>query len=119
MLLLFIAIVLLLIDFIYIYLSKNYFNNQIKIIQGSPIQINVVGVILCYILLTFGLYYFIIQPHKSVKDAFILGIIIYGVFDTTNYALFNKWSIKTLIMDTLWGGILFAITTFIINKLRK
>ena len=70
-------------------------------------------------MLIFALYYFIIQHRKSVKDAFILGIIIYGVFDTTNYALFNNWSIITVITDTLWGGILFAITTFIVYQLQK
>jgi uncharacterized membrane protein len=47
-------------------------------------------------------------------DAFILGIVIYGVYETTNYAIFDKWNIQALTLDTLWGGILFAITTKIV-----
>jgi uncharacterized membrane protein len=90
----------------------------VKIVQGTPLQVNLLGTVLCYIFLIFGLNYFIIKSKKSAYDAFLLGILIYGVFETTNYALFKKWSILTVIMDTLWGGILFAIVTFIINKLR-
>jgi uncharacterized membrane protein len=79
---------------------------------------NYLGAALCYIFLIFGINYFIIKPHKSVSDAFLLGIIIYGVYETTNYALFKNWSMLTVIMDTLWGGILFAVTTYIVNLLR-
>jgi len=112
------AILFVVIDFVYLNLIKNYFANQVKIVQGSPLQINLLGTVLCYIFLIFGLNYFIIKPKKSAYDAFLLGILIYGVFETTNYALFSKWSLLTVIMDTVWGGILFALVTFIINKLR-
>jgi uncharacterized membrane protein len=60
--------------------------------------------------------YPIIKPNKSIIEAFLLGLVIYGVYETTNYALLEKWSLKTVIIDTLWGGILFALTTFIINS---
>ena len=112
------AIVFITIDFIYLNIMKGYFNNQIKIIQGSLIKMNYLGVAICYILLIIGLNYFIIKPHKSVNDAFLLGIIIYGVYETTNYALLKNWSILTVIIDTLWGGLLFASTTYIVNLLR-
>lgn len=97
---------------------KNYFNNQVQRIQGSPIKINYLGTALCYIFLIIGINYFIIKPHKSVNDAFLLGIIIYGVYETTSYALLKNWSIITVIIDTLWGGLLFATTTYLINLLR-
>jgi uncharacterized membrane protein len=52
-----------------------------------------------------------------VLDAFLLGLVIYGTFDFTNMALFKKWSLTTSIIDTLWGGTLFALSTYIIKKL--
>jgi uncharacterized membrane protein len=88
-------------------------------VQGSNIQMNFLGAALCYIFLIAGLNYFIIKPHKSPTDAFLLGLVIYGVYETTNYALFKNWSILTVFIDTLWGGILFALTTYIVNSLRK
>ena len=112
------AIIFVSIDFIYLNLIKDYFNNQIKSVQGSPMNVNIFGAVLCYIFLIVGINYFIIKPKKSVSEAFLLGIVIYGVYETTNYAMFKNWSIITVIMDTLWGGLLFASTTYIINLLR-
>ena len=113
------AIVFISIDFIYLNLLKGYFNKQIQMIQGSEVKMKFLGVGLCYIFLIAGINYFIIKPHKSVSEAFLLGIIIYGVYETTNYALFKNWSILTVIIDTLWGGLLFASTTYIVNLLRN
>lgn len=112
------AIVFITMDFVYLNLIKEYFTNQIKKVQGSAVKINLLGVAICYIFLIFGINYFIIKPRKSVSDAFLLGLVIFGVYETTNYALLSNWSILTVILDTFWGGILFATTTFIINKLR-
>ena len=113
------AIVFISIDFVYLNLLKNYFSKQIQLVQGSQAKMNFLGAALCYIFLIVGLNYFIIKPHKSVSEAFLLGLIIYGVYETTNYAIFKNWSIISVIIDTLWGGILFASTTYIINILRK
>jgi uncharacterized membrane protein len=112
------AIVFITTDFVYLNVIKDYFNNQIISVQGSPVKINYLGAALCYIFLIVGINYFIIKPRKSVNDAFLLGIVIYGVYETTNYALFKNWSILTVIIDTLWGGLLFAFTTYIVNMLR-
>lgn len=113
------AIVFLLVDFVYLNFLGGYFKNQIQKVQGTPLKVNYLGMALCYIFLIIGLYYFIIKPHRNVQDAFLFGLVIYGVYETTSYALLSKWSIFTVFIDTLWGGILFALTTFIINKLKK
>ena len=113
------AIVLVLIDFIYLSLISKYYQNQIKKVQGTPMKVNYLGAAICYVFLVIGLYYFIIKPHKSMQDAFLFGLVVYGVYETTNYALFSNWSIITVFIDTLWGGILFALTTGIINKIKK
>ena len=112
------AIIFTSVDFIYLNMFKNYFDKQIQRVQGSQTKFNFLGAILCYIFLIVGINYFIIKPRKSVSEAFLLGIVIYGVYETTNYAIFKNWSILTVIIDTLWGGLLFAITTYIINLLR-
>ena len=112
------AIIFITTDFVYLNVIKDYFLNQIKLVQGSEPKVNFLGVALCYIFLIAGINYFIIKPRKSVNDAFLLGIVIYGVYETTNYALLKNWSIITVIIDTLWGGLLFAFTTYIVNMLR-
>ena len=112
------AILFISIDFVYLNIIRDYFSQQIRNVQGSQMKLNYLGAALCYIFLIVGINYFIIKPRKSVSDAFLLGLVIYGVYETTNYALFTNWSIWTVIIDTLWGGILFASTTYIVNLLR-
>jgi uncharacterized membrane protein len=111
------AILLIVIDGIYLYHIKNYFRRQIEDIQQTPLHINILSTVGVYVLLVVGLNYFILQPKKSVKDAFLLGIVIYGVYEFTNSALFTKWKLLTVMMDTLWGGCLLAITTWLMKKI--
>jgi uncharacterized membrane protein len=112
------AIIFVCLDAVYLNLTKEYFNKQVQLIQGTKIQFNLLAALLCYIFLIYGLNYFIIRPRRSASDAFLLGLIIYGVYETTNWAIFTKWSPLTVIMDTLWGGILFWLTTTIVQFLR-
>jgi uncharacterized membrane protein len=111
------AIVLIILDSAYLHLMTGYFKKQVMAIQGSPLQLNLVGAALCYVFIIFGLNYFIIKNRKSVKDAFLLGIVVYAVFELTNLALFKNWYIMSVLIDTLWGGILFGLTTGIVYKL--
>ena len=113
------AIIFISIDFFYLNFMKKYFNKQIQDIQGTPIKMNFFATLLCYLFLITGLNYFIIKPKRSVSDAFLFGIIIYGVFETTNWALFKQWSPITVIIDTLWGGVLFALTAKIVQLIRR
>ncbi len=65
---------------------------------------------------------FVINTDASKEDkilkAFILGLCIYAVYEMTNYALITDWHIKTVLIDTLWGGILFALTTFLVTTIN-
>jgi len=103
----------LLLDGIYLYSSSSYFDKQIEYIQGSPLRIKVFASIITYIILISGLNYFILSPNKSWKEAAILGLFVYGVYEYTNMSILKSWKWQTTIMDTLWGGVLFGTTTFL------
>jgi uncharacterized membrane protein len=111
------GIILLVIDGIFLYANAHMFQLQVAEVQRVSLQMKPLGAILCYILLILGLYYFIIRQHKPVKDAVLLGLLVYGVFETTNYALFKNWQVKTMIIDTMWGGILLGLTTLLTYEL--
>jgi uncharacterized membrane protein len=113
------AIVFVIIDGIFLTMMKPYFENQVKLVQGSALKVNITATILCYVFLIFGIYYFIIQPNKSVQDAFLFGIVVYAVYETTSRALLTKWKWSTVFIDTLWGGILFALTAWVMKKVVK
>jgi len=113
------AIVFVVLDGIYLNLIKGYFNNQVKSIQGSPIQFNLIYVAITYVFLIFGINYFIIKKKRPVKEAALLGLIIYGVYEFTNISLFKNWSILTALIDTVWGTTLFALTTAIVYAIMN
>ena len=106
------SLILLALDSFFIYFISRTFSSQIFDVQRSPLQVNILGAILCYGFLIVGLNYFILQKHRSVFEAFLLGIVIYGVYETTSLALLRNWRLSTVVIDTLWGGILFALTTY-------
>ena len=107
-------IVFVIIDSIYLTSMKAFFDKQVNLIQGSNIEMKLIPAVLCYISLVVGLYYFIIKERKSLVEAFLLGFVIYSVYEFTNWALFKNWKLTTVLMDTLWGSVLFTLTTAII-----
>lgn len=110
---------LLIIDAIFLSLNSQYFQTQIASVQRVALEMNPLGAILCYILLIGGLYFFVLREKRSIQYAFLLGVLIYGVYETTNLATFKKWKLQTVIMDTIWGGILFASTTYFTYRFSK
>jgi len=113
------AVIMLALDAIYLSTFSGFFNTVVQQVQGSKLKLNMIGAIFCYIFLIFGLNYFIIRPRKSLWDAFLFGLVIYGVYETTTYALFEKWSPKAVLLDTTWGGVLFMLTTYGTNALLR
>ena len=112
------AIVFVVLDGFYLNLTKNYFNKQVRSIQGSDIKMNFIAVAITYIFLIYGLNYFIIQRNKSVKDAALLGLIIYAVYEFTNLSIFTNWALLSTLIDTTWGALLFGLTTAIVYKME-
>jgi len=111
------SVIFLVIDAFYLNLSANYFNNQVKIIQGENLQLNMISTVLCYLFLTTGIFYFAIIKNLSITECFFLGLFVYGVFETTSHAIFKKWKYKTILMDTVWGGVLFASSVYAYKNL--
>ena len=116
------GLIFFIIDAIYLSTFGKKFAIMVKMIQGEKIKMNYskyISAVICYILLIFSLNYYVLSEEKSLLNAFLLGVIIYGVFDSTNYVIFNEYNATIGLIDSLWGGILFTITTFIFYKIKK
>lgn len=107
------AIILSFLDFVYLYSMSDFVGKMINNIQKTKIQLNYFGVLMCYIFIVFGLYYFIIFKNKSLLDAFLLGVFSYGIYETTNYSTIKNWDFRFVLIDTLWGGILFSLSIYL------
>lgn len=113
------GILFVMIDSIYLTSISGYFNEQIQMIQGSPLVLHLGATALSYIFLILGLYYFILREKKPVKDAFIFGLVIYMVYEATNKAIIQKWKWTTVLLDGVWGGILYALTTYAVYQVQS
>jgi uncharacterized membrane protein len=112
-----ILVIMLLLDSVYLFLTKSIFGELVAKIQRTAMQFRIEGAIVVYLLLALGLYYFIVKPGLSAWEAALLGLVIYGTFDFTNYTMFKNYDLKIAIMDTVWGSLLFALTTLILREL--
>ena len=114
-------LIMICLDGVYLTLFSKHFNKQVNDVQGSDISLRWIPTIICYIALVFGLNYFILSTDMSrnqkIINAILLGLVIYSVYEMTTYAILKNWNIKSVIIDTLWGGILFGLTTFITTML--
>jgi uncharacterized membrane protein len=109
--------IFLFLDFGFLFLNKSNFERQIIQVQRVSLIMKPTGVLFCYLFLFTGLYYFILREKRTPLEAFLLGLIIYGVYETTTYSVLKNWKLTTVLIDTLWGGILFYLTTFMSYKL--
>ena len=105
--------VVLLLDMIYISLISKTFKKMIENIQKTRFKLNYTSAALCYIFIVIQLYVFIIQNNESIQKAFLLGFTTYGIYELTNLATITQWNVPIAIMDTIWGGILYALTSYI------
>lgn len=123
------AFIMLVLDSIYLKAVTPHFSQLIKTVQGTPLQLKLIPAALCYVFLVFSLYYFVINQNGNqrenvsiftqTKNAFLLGLCIYMVYELTNMAIIKKWNYTTVLLDGVWGGILFALTTFVYMKTHK
>ena len=113
------GIVMLIIDIIFLSNYGGYMGKMIENIQNKKFSINYDAATLCYMLMSFSFYYFITKKNGSNMDAFILGLVIYGIYESTNMATFTDWKFNALIYDTLWGGCLFLLTKIISDIIFK
>lgn len=116
------SIIVLIVDlgWLSLFLGK-YFGNMVFKIQGEKMVLNKYIAFLSYLFIILSVYYFIIMKDNSKMylDAFLLGLFIYGIFEFTSGAIFKKWEILPLIVDTLWGGILYLLTYIIYKQIYK
>ncbi len=119
------SVLVVLVDSVYLSWVAGPFGKMIKKIQGSPMKMKLPAAIVVYLALVCVWYVFIYSHlqdfsfRDNIVRAMILGICIYSIYDFTNLALIDGIRLDLAILDSLWGGILFATTTALFLGGRK
>ena len=113
--------VLLFLDFLWIYLFMGpMYSQQIKAIQGTPMQTRLHFAVFSYILMIIGLNLFVLpnireghELHDSLLYGSTFGLVVYGIYDFTAAAVLSKWDIGLALVDVLWGSFVFFISAYL------
>lgn len=110
------AFIIILLDLLWLnFTVKESWQNNVRNVQKSELEVKVHYAIMCYIFIIVGVYIFADNLYKS----FIFGFIAYAIFNLTNLAIFKYYSLKKAVIDTFWGGFLVLSSVFIVSKISK
>ncbi len=102
-------------DSIFFLVFNSFLQKTIRDVQNKPFQLRLGGAILCYLALSFLM---MSTLSLNLTKTFLLGASIYAVYEGTNYAIFSNWPLKMVILDTIWGGILFVLVKVAYKSIR-
>jgi uncharacterized membrane protein len=86
--------------------------------SGTDLQPIIWAALVVYLAIPLGIILFVL-PRISVTNltasallwGAIYGIVVYTVYDMTNYSLVRDWPLRVALIDICWGGVLNAIGT--------
>lgn len=71
-----------------------------------------VAIVLIYLAIAVGIYFFVLPLATTLGQAMLygalFGVILYGLYELTNYALLVGWPLSIVILDTAWGAVICA-----------
>lgn len=100
----YIALLFIAVDSVWLFLGSSLSHNMVKAIQGSPLVIRWLPAAVVYVALAY-----LVHIPKNNTQAFLLGLSTYAIYDFTNYAILDKYSLQFALMDSLWGGLLMTV----------
>ena len=107
------ASILLVLDLPWLYIQNSWAQDIVMNIQDRPMKTRLWGAIPVYLALAYA-----VTQVANAPRAFLLGVAIYAVYDFTQIVTFDKWPLEFALADSLWGGILMALTWWIANQLK-
>ena len=104
-------ILLVLLDIPWLLATSSIAGDMIASIQGSPIQFRIWPAPIVYLALAY-----LMTQLKTPTEAFLSGLCVYAVYDFTNLSILKNYSPYFAVADSLWGGTLFALARYILNR---
>jgi uncharacterized membrane protein len=118
----------MILDFVWLTLIAKPFYidklSRIGRIEGGSLKPVLWPVVFVYLFIALGIVHFAIpSAEASVGGTFlagaILGLVIYGIYDFTNYSTLKDYPLALAFADIAWGTFLCGFTTmctFLINR---
>lgn len=119
----------LIIDYLWVgLLMHKFYDTELGSIGrrlNGALSAHIPSVLFVYILLAVGITFFVIPMTtdasllQTAGIGALFGLVLYGVYDFTNYGVLANYSLKLLVVDVLWGTFLCGTVTFIVSSVVK
>ena len=97
--------------------------SKIAKMENGKLTPNLPVALFVYLLLALGIAFFVFPIAKTNIEAIIfgalMGLVIYGVYDLTNFATLKDFSLRMTLTDLTWGTFLCSITSFLTKVIGK
>ena len=87
-------------------------------LSGEAMQPVIWAALVVYIAIPAGIVLFAlprVSPHNLVASSFfwggLFGLVVYTIYDMTNYSLLRDWPLRVSLIDICWGVFLNAVGT--------
>lgn len=94
-------------DAAWLTLRNNYHKDLFYKIQKTDLTPRLLPAILIYILIPVAVFLYAVAPAYSTQDAAlrgaVVGFILYGFYDLTNYATLINYTLEMTLTDIAWG----------------
>ena len=96
---------------------KYVYQSQFKSINKEEFPLRIWSGLVVWFLMAITVSTYLSNVDTTHLNIFLygmlIGFLIYGIYNFTNYATIKNYTIKTTLIDTLWGTILFGIVSLI------
>jgi uncharacterized membrane protein len=107
-------------------LMKNFYRDQLAPIvrlANGAIAPNWPAAVVVYALLGTGIAVFVIPraatvPHAATYGA-LFGLVVYGVYDFTNYSTLRQWPFVLTLADVAWGAVASAACAAVVRSAAR
>jgi len=81
---------------------------------GFSVRFDQFAILAVYVLMLIGFFSFV-DLDGSPLQATLFGLVTHGIYELTNYATISGWRPEFVVLDTLWGGILYTILFYFLK----
>lgn len=119
---------LIILDFVWLgIVMKDFYNQQLGELarrQAGSMSPRWSAAILVYLLIPLGIVVFVrplildLPTWRAVLYGALYGLVVYGVYDLTNRAVLDQWSLTVTLVDICWGSFICGLFALVVRILH-
>lgn len=117
--LLFATMLMLAMDFVWLKTNYDMYAKHTEAVQKAPMVVRRIPAVLSYLLLVLVVALCLWLPELSKLHrwmvASVMGLAVYGVYNTTSAAILKDYDAKVALKDTLWGTFLVGTSVGLVS----